>query len=259
MEVDFFARFNLHHNVCSVPISEEMLQNFLQQQEADLRTMLSEVDAIQKQRAERLKQRYGSQLDGLRGKKVLFLGDSITSDNLGYRRAVTETAELVGVDGSVSGGTSSTLIQMVKRQIEKEKPDLISLMIGSNDSVSVEREDFHQVGISEYERNVSAILRWAKQQDAKILLFEIPPVVEERFAKNFSGQSKLQSNLNIERYNDVLKRLARQYEIEVVSNGWLSESKDFFEPDGIHLSILGQKRFAENWLAVAIENIKKGE
>lgn len=185
----------------------------------------------------------------------MFLGDSITSDNLGYRATVALAANAEGIDGSVSGATSSMILYDAKRVIDKENPDLVSLMIGSNDSVSIVHKDLHQVSIGEYERNVSAILRWAKQSGAGVLFFEIPPIAEELFEKSFSPQLKVQSNETVESYNDVLRRLAAENGIELQSNRWLMDDVAFYREDGIHLSVIGQELFAEKWIEAAAKII----
>lgn len=255
MAVKFFARFNLHNSISSDPISVEMMRPFMNMSDGEICAMLCEIDKIQNKCAERLKEKYPTPTNRLRGNKVLFLGDSITSDNLGYRNMVTRAAELEEIDGSVSGGTSSVILHTAKMLIEKQKPDLVSLMIGSNDSVSVERKDLNQVSIGEYERNVGEIVRWAKQSGGKVLLFEIPPIIEQQFDKSFSEQSKMQSNKTVSAYNEVLKKIAEENEIELRSNRWLSEQAGLYEPDGIHLSVIGQELFAEKWLEAAAKTV----
>lgn len=255
MAVKFFARFNLHNSICREPISVKTMRPFLNMSNDEIKSMLCEMDEIQNARAEHLQKKYPSQVEILSGKKVLFLGDSITSDNLGYKETVTRAAELQAIDGSVSGGTSSIIFYEAKIFIEKQKPDLVSLMIGSNDSVSVACKDLNQVSIKEYERNVRKIVQWAKESDAKVLLFEIPPVVEERFEKSFSGQSKMQSNETVRAYNEILKEIADDNEIQLQSNRWLSEENGLYEPDGIHLSVSGQELFAQKWLEAAAKII----
>ncbi len=221
----------------------------------DIQNMILEIDEIQFSRAERLKKKYSLITEKLKGKKVVFLGDSITSDNLGYRVTVTKAANLYSFDGSVSGGTSSMILHTAKVLIEKQKPDLVSLMVGSNDSVSIARKELNQVSIEEYDRNVREIVRWAKEVGAKVLLFEIPPIIEELFEKNFNSQSKFQSNKNIQIYNSVLKKIAEDNETELSLNHWLSEKVEYFEPDGIHLNVRGQETFAEKWFESVTKTI----
>ena len=201
--------------------------------------------------------RFEKGVEALRGKRVLFLGDSITSDNLGYRTAVCRAAGINGIDGSVSGGTSAILLGLAHTLIKKEKPDIVSLMIGSNDSVSIAGEGFCQVSLAEYSRNVKEIVAWAKEQGAAIMLFEVTPVVEELFGKNFHFSGKLH-NKTISEYNAVLKNIAAEQEIELIPNSWLSKSEnmsELYEPDGLHLSAKGQKIFAARWISAAAKII----
>ena len=257
MAVDFFVRFNLHRSPSSLPLSVEALRPHLKREDEELACMLREIDAAQAERAEALRKKYPEETTALCGKKVLFLGDSITSDNLGYRGTVTGAAKLLGIDGSISGGTSSMLLHGAKLSVEKERPDLVSLMVGSNDSVSIEEMELHQVSPSEYERNVRQMVAWAKRSGARVLLFEIPPVVEARFQRNFSGQAKLQSNETVRSYNERLQGIAREAGVELIGQGWLSEDEANYEKDGIHLSVQGHEAFAERWLLKAYEIIKQ--
>ena len=256
MNSRFFARVNLQNGVSNFPISEKLLSAFSGEEPKQARSYLDDFQQIQKNRVKRLRQKFGKEIEMLRHKTVLFLGDSITSDNLGYRASVSSAAELIAYDGSVSGGTSSTILHSAKIMIEAIKPDFVSIMIGGNDSISIEREDLNQVSVEEYRRNVAVILEWAKNIGAEILLFEITPICEMDFAAQFHKQGKLQSNQTIQRYNGVLNDLAKQHEIPLISHTWLQKDAHF-ENDGVHLNIDGQERFAEQWLIAVSDRFKK--
>ena len=73
-------------------------------------------------------------LKELYGKRVVFVGDSITSDNIGYRLTVTRAARLRATDTSLSGGKTNNIKEDAKQAILTEKPDIVSIMIGANDS-----------------------------------------------------------------------------------------------------------------------------
>ena len=251
MSVNFFARFNLHNSICENPISVSHLRPFLDMSDGELLSMLDEIKDIQNKRAERIKNQMPTECRALCGKRVVFLGDSITSDNLGYRDTVTLAGELLATDGAVSGATSSMILHSAKTHIEESKPDIVSIMIGSNDSVCIESGTLQQVSLSEYERNVKSIVGWAVNNGAKVLLFEIPPVSETRFKKSFDGKSKFQSNENISVFNEALAKIAKAYGIKLISNGWLTDNDSMYMPDGIHLSLEGQEEFAKRWLKEA--------
>ncbi len=259
MAVDFFVRFNLHNSISSSPLSVDVLKPLLRRGADEIKLMLEQIDNVQSLRAEKLRKKHPEVIGALKGKRTLFIGDSITSDNLGYRGAVTKAAELSGTDGSVSGATSSMLLHFAKTCIEREMPEIVSLMIGSNDSVSIEQKELNQVSPCEYGRNVRHMVSWAKESGAQILLFEIPPIIEARFERNFSKQAKLQSNEMIRCYNEILKDIARDAGIRLIPSAWLAESEDNYEPDGIHLSLKGQEAFAENWLLKAYELINNAK
>ena len=258
---EFFIRFNLHNSVCNYPASFDVLRPLVDISDSELQAFLDKIEDIHTQRAEMLSQSHAKEITALCGKKVLFLGDSLTSDNFGYRRTVTKAAKLEALDGAVSGGTSSTILHSSKMQLNSFKPDIVSIMIGANDSVSVDREELHQVGIEEYSRNVRAMVEWSLNAGASVLLFEISPVHEERFTKSFTSQYKLQSNDNIKMYNCVLKNIANEYRIPLFSHTWIAKEdvNSLYEPDGIHLSLRGHELFAKNWLTSAAKIINTKE
>lgn len=193
-------------------------------------------------------------LKPLRGKRVLFLGDSVTSDNLGYRPLVTASAGLSAVDGAVSGCTSAYQFTCCRRQILQQCPDIVSIMLGSNDAVSIERADQHQVSPEEYGRNMAAIVGWAVHSGAQVILMEIPPIHEARFANAFAPQDKLHSNPSVALYNAILRDVAQVYSLTPVSlRDLLGKQDSLFEPDGVHPSVEGHDIIADKWLQAATQ------
>lgn len=184
----------------------------------------------------------------------MFIGDSITRDNLGYRATVTLAGKLDSCNLAVSGTVSAMLLNKVKRYIKSFKPELVSLMIGGNDALLTGDERLPGIGISDYKRNVSAFVRWAKEAGATVLLFEITPINESRFEKHYDGKEKYQTNENISSYNRILKEVSLEYDIPLYPNGWLSENPDlYYENDGIHLSEKGHEAFAMKWMEYAVK------
>lgn len=245
----FFMRFNLHSSVGHFPATCDIFERLLPYDRAELQKELDDFEVIQGKRTEGLKNKYKSEIEKLKNKRVIFIGDSISSDNLGYRVSVTRAAELEAYDKTISGGTSNMMLQDARILTEKHRPDIVSVMVGSNDSVSI--DGIPLVSIGEYERNIRSIVLWAEQSGAKVLLFEVTPVMESDFEKNFAEQYKTQTNENIDRYNTVLRKIASENGIGVISNAWIKENDDMFEPDGIHLSVKAQEKFSEIWLTEA--------
>lgn len=246
----FFMRFNLQNSVSSFPATKAVFTPILpNMSEDEIRRTLEDFERIRIERNQRVSVECKDAIEKIKGKSVLFLGDSLTSDNLGYRLTVTKCASLKAYDCSVSGGLSSMLTYVAKDFTAKLKPDIVSLMVGTNDSVGMESLDNPQVSVVEYVRNIDLILRWATNSGAKVMLFEIPPIHEERFANCFNVNFKFQTNENIAKFNEMLKKVAYVYGVNVISNGYLLQNKDEnYEMDGVHLSIKGHELFAKQWL-----------
>ena len=247
----FYMRFNLHSSAGHFPVSVDIFERLLPDGREKLQAELDDFERIQSDRITKLKKNFPSEIEKIKNKKVLFVGDSITSDNLGYRASVTRAASLVAYDASISGGMSSMMLQDTQKLAKLHSPDIISIMIGTNDSISI--DGVPVVSAEEYERNLRALVGWAKQSGATVLLFEIPPINESSYKRLYTPLSQTQSNDNIRKYNRVLEKIAEEKGIGLISNQWILEGENMFEPDGIHLSVGGQEKFAENWLIKAAE------
>ena len=193
-------------------------------------------------------------LTPLRGKRVVFVGDSITSDNIGYRLTVTRAARLRATDTSLSGGKTNNILEDAKQAILAEKPDMVSIMIGANDSPIKGEPLKHGVALPQYAENLREIVRTAAEVGAKILLLEITPIHEANFAAHYEGKQKFQTNKNIEEYNGAVREIAAEFGATLLQNGWLGAAEDF-EKDGIHLSDAAQERLARRWLETAVNLI----
>lgn len=246
----FFARFNNYYDIATQGRTNiDVLAKLGDCDKSKLALLLEEIVTIQNQRAEFLKQKFNSDISKISGQRIIFLGDSLTKDNLGYRTAVTRAASFNACNLSVSGATSPMLLYSAKQSLTSFCPNLVSLMIGANDSILIGSECLEQVSLLEYKRNVSSLVHWSKEAGADVLLFEVPPVHEARFEARYSTRDKFQSNENIKRYNDALHEIANEHHITLHSNQWLLKNPDIhYEPDGIHLSESAHDIFAEKWL-----------
>ncbi len=216
----------------------------------EVKALLASYERIHNERILRL----NDSRRALYGKRVVFVGDSITSDNLGYRTTVTRAAHLIACDTSLSGGRSSDILESAVKAIAESAPDIVSIMIGANDSPLLGEPPKHGLDLSDYAENLRNIVAAADAAKAKVLLFEITPVHESRFAEHYRGRKKYQTNENIGKYNAVLAEIAAEYGALLLKNDWLGDEADF-EPDGIHLSETAQGEFAARWLDAAAKAI----
>lgn len=237
MSIEFFVRYHLQHGYTAQEVER----------------CLAAFDRAQADRAARLLAERS--YTPLHGQRVVFVGDSITQDNLGYRATVSRAASLSAFDASISGATAITIEEKATRTIEEAKPALVSLMIGTNDSISLGTMGNYQVDPTEYSKRVSNIIACATAQGTRVLLFEIPPIDEEPFAAYYTERDRFQTNETIAMYNRVLQEIATRHHVSLLPNDWLLGQHAYFEPDGVHLSVEGQTEFAKRWLDAAMKII----
>ena len=101
------------------------------------------------------------------------------------------------------------------------------------------------------------ILSKAKECGARVLLFAIPLVEEKLFSSCFNPKGRYQNNETVAVYNATLRQIADEEQITVFEHFWLAgeDLTEFFEPDGVHLSIKAQELFAKAWLVNATKFI----
>ncbi len=256
---EFFLRFNMHKCLDCFKDDAKFFTVFMDASEEDIQLKIDEIEAIHTQRSKMLKNKYADEINKIKGKKVLFLGDSISSDRTGYRKSVTKTAELNAFDGAVSGATSSGILFMARQLIFNQKPDMVSLLIGTNDVVAVEDGTCNQTSLSEYKRNISVIAKWAKENGSKLLLMEIPPINEEELTACFNGNGRSNSNAAVEEYNKALREIAQDDNVLLIPNTWTKQSERFLDGDGIHLNSKGHELLAEQWIINAAKLETKPE
>lgn len=249
-----FLRYQLQNSLCHLPISLSLFESVLNTNTEVLQQHLSDFENLRRQNVARLQQDQGEAICKLRAKRVLFLGDSLTADELGYRPLVCEACALLARNGAISGATSASLLNICRQKIFSKTsptPDILSIMLGTNDSVSIEREELHQVSLTEYARNMREILTWGQKAGARVLLFAIPPILEAQFYTHASANGKLHSNRAIDAYNAELATIANELGIPLFTHLPSNGNPSLFETDGLHLSAEGQVRFAAQWLKAA--------
>ena len=191
-------------------------------------------------------------LTALYGRKVLFVGDSLTADRLGYRGIVTKAAQIDGYNAAISGAISADMLRYLKDHIQAFNPDIISVMIGTNDSLIIADEK-NLVGKEEYGSNIEKIISVGKASGAQVIISTIPPIDEKRF----NSPNKANNNLNIDAYCNIIREKAKN---GAILNDFAESAKDnsleqIIENDGVHLTPYGQAFLAKCWLETVLGNI----
>lgn len=170
-------------------------------------------------------------------KRLIFLGDSLTE---GYgvaqeaafpqiiqKKFLADKSEWqISASGS-SGSTSASTLSRLK-WISKDKPDVVFILMGSNDGL-------RGLKAVETEKNLGEALKWAADNKIKIILGQlyVPPNYGKDYAKQFSA---------------VYPRLAKKYKVtlgpflldDVAGNPKLNQA------DAIHPNEKGHQIIADN-------------
>ncbi len=176
----------------------------------------------------------GKILQGVR--HVMFVGDSLT-DASAWTDWVIETLkangypDLIGLDAAVAGNRVGMLKDRYEKDVLSLKPDLVVLMIGTNDSKPVE----------EYRADLELMVRTTRQSGARLILCASPLVRNEQKDKQIDG------------YRAVVRELASQYGCLFVDfhPAFLNAQKagqEVLGPDGVHHKIDGWRTLGRTLL-----------
>ncbi len=212
--------------------------------------------------------------------KILFQGDSITdagrgafgANGLGVGYPIFVTGKLLSaypangfevVNRGISGNRCVDLYQRWKVDCLNMKPDLISILIGVNDT-------WHEFGSQNgvepprYEKVMRELLSWTREvlPDVKLVLCE--PFI---FSDEQAGEGYSQANNNwaaIEAWRDevderraIIKRLADEFGAvfvpfqEVLNEALKSAPAPHWLIDGVHPTTAGHALLANEWIKAA--------
>lgn len=187
-------------------------------------------------------------LPAANAKKLIFLGDSLTegygvAQEAAFPRLIQEKFKsdksewIIAASGS-SGSTSASTLSRLK-WISKDKPDIVFILMGSNDGL-------RGLKITETEKNLSEALNWAKKEKIKVILgqLHVPPNYGKDYSKKFS---------------EIFPRLAKKYKIQLAPFllNQVAGVPELNQPDGIHPNEKGHKIIADNIYKFLVEFLRK--
>ncbi|MBE7049204.1 MAG: hypothetical protein E7394_00350 [Ruminococcaceae bacterium] len=245
---EFFIRFNLQDMVFSFQTEDFYNEKKMQASKEDVDKFIEECKNWQKEKADILKKEID--LSPLHGKRILYIGDSITAERTSYRGITTYAADFEATNGAISGATSVDMLRFLKENIKKSDAEIISIMIGTNDSGLI-TGGLSIVSPDEYRRNIREILRISKEKTDKVMISTLPPLNEEIICKT----NNLLFDGRFQKMKDVMSEIVREESERagVLLNDVALHMKDMdkgviLEEDGTHLTKEGQFIYARNWL-----------
>ena len=191
--------------------------------------------------------------------RILLTGDSITDSSrdrsdpsglgLGYvARVATHLPDAEILNTGISGNRISDLRDRWERDVMAHQPDVLSIMIGINDTWHSFR-DKDTVSSSEFETDYRALLDAAQRAGiARIMMME--PFLVPVEATQWEWRVDLDAKIA------VVRRLAHEYDADLVAtDGPLAQVASRLGPrmlvhDGVHPTSAGHALLAEWWLEV---------
>lgn len=176
-------------------------------------------------------------IEAAHAKSLIFLGDSLTegygvAQEAAFPQIIREKFKkdksdwVITASGS-SGSTSASTLSRLK-WINKNKPDVVFILMGSNDGL-------RGLKVADTEKNLDEALVWASSQKIRVILgqLHVPPNYGDDYAKKFS---------------EMFPRLAKKHKVALAPfllNDVAGQSK-LNQPDGIHPNEKGHAIIAEN-------------
>lgn len=255
---DFFAlRFNLQKCGYDSPYSTALLGSMFGQTAEFTAETLAQYDEINSAAAKEIAQRFEKDAFApLSGKRLLFTGDSNTSDRLSYGKIVEKVLPCDVFDGAVSGTRSTDLAANIERIIDTCTPDIVSVQIGANDATYTDKEYKNTAtSLPEFERNLRIIAEKVQKRGIRLIIHSLPPVFAQRLNKNHAYWSA--GMAENKRFSDVCRKVADETGaiFHDFRHVFLNDTAALFEPDGIHLTPACHKLLAEEYLKMLRGNL----
>ena len=255
-DFQFNFKFNLHKSLIPIGISDKDYERLIKVYGIDEKTLMREVKVIEKSnlcQAQWVKEKVDLTPFGTAvSKRILFLGDSITSDRQSYfnilQLACGEYTEISLVDLSISGHKSGDLFTAMFPNVHEEHADIAHIMIGTND-VRKTNDAYHafHTGIEEYEKNIDYVAAMLAEDGTKTVITTIPPFSQDKAAAYFPKHKMLFEEKDRQAFNDVIRRVGGKHgalinDMDEVYSSYSPE--DLTLMDGIHLNEVGQRLLA---------------
>ena len=177
--------------------------------------------------------------------KVVAFGDSIT-DFLGWVDMLYGELGCEVVNAGVAGDRTSQALRRIEEDVIAENPDLTIINFGMNDQALNGSTNKNLTPIHVYESNYRKIIEKVQATGSDIILVAVHDVD----SKQYGGGSPVYNGKDaegvtyVDRYNAVVKKLAKEYNIGFLDiNNLTEDALSFMTVDGIHLNEVGQNRY----------------
>src|SRR5690606_30635284 len=126
---------------------------------------------------------------------VLVLSRTVSCAQI-FDRSKSDSKRFEVINLGVAANNSSDLLQRVRKDALAEDPDLVDIMVGTNDMLKSKK----LISYQEYENNYQSIIDILKTSDTEILLMSSPPVDTAYVLKRHNGNA-FHEDLNSKIFN----------------------------------------------------------
>lgn len=251
LEFQFNFKFNLHKSCIPVGIDDHdypRLSVVYGVPEEELMEEVRQTEAGNRAEAELLIAGKKDALAKLSGKRIAFLGDSITSDRASYfniLRTALEGYDVQLLDDSISGYKLVDIITSLVPNVTGFNADIVHIMIGSNDMKrTTDGADMILFSPEEYERDLNYLLQVLTKCGAKVIISTIPPFDLPKIKVKFWDANVQYFEEDRARFNAIVRGKAAQWgcmlnEMDPTYSGYTTD--ELTRDDGLHLNALGQR------------------
>ncbi|WP_159020551.1 SGNH/GDSL hydrolase family protein [Algibacter sp. L3A6] len=158
----------------------------------------------------------------------------------------------------VAGNSTANLLHRLNKDVLVEKPDLVILMVGTNDMLNSSK----LIPYENYYSNLSNIVKDIKNNDAQVLLMS-PPRVDSLYLFKRHDQAMFTDtpNVKLQKVTQIMRAVSEENKTLFVDNysvfkakglpqhnqdNYIRNLKNSNKEDGVHLKPIGYKLIAEN-------------
>jgi lysophospholipase L1-like esterase len=266
-ESEFKVRFNLQ-NFLKEDIDEdnfERIGSILDIDQVTVRNIALDLRRSAEKQAGVLdkERKYSSFADKSLPCKVIFIGDSITSDRESFAHIISSVFSnqdrIRFINAGVSGWRTTEFLDDLYSKVLNCEADIAHVMLGTN-GVRRSRFDYGKCNVSpeEFEKNIRYILRALAEHRTHSIISTLPPY--DLGCETYSFGNWTVEKSDYDAYNDIIAKSSEMQGciLNDMRNIYSEyDPKELLEEDGVHLNKTGHYILAEQVIGKLAEMIEK--
>ncbi len=255
-EFQFNFKFNLHKSVIPIGIQDDDFERLSVVYGVSLNELMTEVrqdNNFNENEASILRAQFPDMATHLSGKRIAFLGDSVTSDRTSFcniiRTALSDAHDITILDGSISAYKVVDIITNLIPSVTDFHADIMHIMIGSNDMKRTSDEArIPYFSVGEYEKDLYYLIDLLTTMGTKLIISTIPPFDNKKIVQSFASVNISYDEMDRTAFNTVIRHAAQHpgcilNEMDPVYT--MYSPSEITAADGLHLNGFGHRLLAQ--------------